>query len=117
MSKMYNPPHPGELVKSTLVEGAGISVTDAADLLGISRGSLSKLINCHSGISPEMAIRLSIALNTSSEMWLNAQKSYDLWAAEKNRRHLKKEVTTLTAFQKKYVPSGVNFVYSKYQRD
>lgn len=89
---MYNPPHPGEVVQSTLIEGEGLSVTDAAKILGVSRASLSKLINCRGGISPEMAIRLSIALNTSSQMWLNLQTSYDLWEAEKSRKKLTRQV-------------------------
>lgn len=79
---MHNPPHPGSVVRSVLIEGAEMTVTDAAELLGITRGALSKLINCHTGISPDMAVRLSIALNTSSEMWLNLQCNYDLWRAE-----------------------------------
>jgi addiction module HigA family antidote len=86
---MHNPPHPGKIVKRTLIEGAHISVTEAAKMLGVGRVTISKLINGKSGISPEMAVRLSIALNTSSEMWLNMQLMYDLWQAEKNRKKLK----------------------------
>lgn len=89
---MYNPPHPGKILRDTLIDESKLTVTMAASLLGISRASMSKLINCRSGISPEMAVRLSIALNTSSEMWLNMQKSYDLWEAEKLRKKLVKHV-------------------------
>lgn len=89
---MYNPPHPGEILRNTLIDESKLTVTTAAYLLGISRASMSKLINCRSGISPEMAVRLSIALNTSSEMWLNMQTSYDLWEAEKLRKKLVKKV-------------------------
>ena len=92
---MHNPPHPGLLVKKALIEESGMSITSAAEALGISRLSLSKLVNAHSGISPEMAIRLSIALKTSSEMWLNMQRMYDLWEAEKNRAKLSKQVKVL----------------------
>ncbi len=92
MSRMHNPPHPGELVKATLIDSNNLSVTAAAANLGVTRVSLSKLINCRSGLSPEMAIRLSIELNTSAEMWLNLQKEYDLWCAEKTRNKIKQQM-------------------------
>jgi antitoxin HigA-1 len=85
---MHNPPHPGLIVKRALIEGAHLSVTKAARALGVGRVTLSKLINKKSGISPEMAVRLSLALNTSSEMWINMQSIYDLWLAEKKRKKL-----------------------------
>ncbi len=85
---MHNPPHPGTLVKRMLIESAHLTVTDAAKALGIGRVSLSKLLNQKSGISPEMAVRLSLALNTSSQMWINMQSTYDLWQAEKKRKKL-----------------------------
>jgi addiction module HigA family antidote len=87
--KMHNPPHPGKLVKYMLIDSAKLSVTDAAKALDVGRVTLSHLINCKSGISPEMAVRLSIALNTSSEMWVNMQAMYDLCRAEKKRRKFK----------------------------
>lgn len=93
MTIMHNPPHPGKLVKATLLDGSGLSITKAAEMLGITRGSLSKLINCRGGLSPEMAMRLSIALNTSVEMWLNLQTSYDLWVVEKSRNKIKQQVS------------------------
>src|SRR5579863_7380713 len=86
---MHNPPHPGIIVKRMLIEGAHLSVTDAAKALGVGRVTLSKLLNKKSGISPEMAVRLSLALNTSSEMWVNMQAMYDLWQAEKKRKKLR----------------------------
>jgi len=86
---MHNPPHPGEVIKELCVDPLGLSVTDAAKGLGISRKTLSNIINGHAGISPEMAVRLSIAFNTSSESWLNQQLQYDLWFAEKERKKLK----------------------------
>jgi len=95
MTKIHNPPHPGKLVKATLLDGSGLSITKAASILGITRGSLSKLVNCRGGLSPEMAIRLSIALNTSVEMWLNLQTSYDLWVVEKSRSKIKTQVSRL----------------------
>ncbi|MFO1259165.1 MAG: HigA family addiction module antitoxin [Gammaproteobacteria bacterium] len=90
--RMYNPPHPGEVLKDTLIDGCGLTVTGAADILDVSRVSLSKILNGKSGVSPEMAVRISIALNTSSEMWLNLQAAYDLWEAEKKRKKLTAKV-------------------------
>lgn len=90
---MYNPPHPGKIVKKAIVDGAGLSVTEAAAALGVGRVSISRLINGHTGISPEMAIRLSIALGTSSKMWLNMQSNYDLWQLRKMELKLNKQVS------------------------
>jgi addiction module HigA family antidote len=67
-----------------VLEPLSLTVTDAASSLGASRKALSRILNGHAGISPEMAVRLSIAFNTSAECWLNQQLQYDLWQAEKN---------------------------------
>lgn len=88
---MHNPPHPGKIVKKSLLDHTDLTVTAAAKLLGVHRATLSKLINCKSNISPEMAIRLSKALETSSEMWINMQAMYDLAQAEKMRKKIKVE--------------------------
>ncbi len=85
---MHNPPHPGEVIKELCLEPLGISVTAAAEGLGVSRKTLSAILNGRAGISPEMAVRLSIAFDTSSESWLNQQTQYDLWQAEQNRDSL-----------------------------
>jgi len=85
---MSNPPHPGEIIKELCLKPLDMSVTAAADALGVSRKTLSSIINGKSGISPEMAVRLSIAFNTSSESWLNQQMQYDLWQAEAQRKKL-----------------------------
>ena len=87
--KMHNPPHPGEILRDLCIEPLGLSVTETAEALGITRKTLSSILNGRSGISPEMAVRLSIAFGTSSESWLNQQSQYDLWAAEKRRKDLK----------------------------
>ena len=87
--KMHNPPHPGEVIKELCLEPLGISITEAAQKLGVSRKTLSEVVNGRSGISPEMAIRLSIAFETTPESWLNQQMMYDLWKAEKNSKKLK----------------------------
>ena len=86
---MHDPPHPGEIIKELCLEPLGISVTEAAKALGVSRKTLSSIINGKAGISPEMAVRLSIAFNTSSESWLNQQTQYDLWQAEQHRNELR----------------------------
>ena len=86
---MHNPPHPGEILRALCLEPLGLSVTDTARALGVSRKTLSSIINGRAAISPEMAVRLSIAFDTSAESWLNQQVQYDLWIAEKRRRSLK----------------------------
>jgi addiction module HigA family antidote len=87
--KMHNPPHPGEVLRSLCIEPLGITVTDAAKALGISRKTLSAILNRRAGISPEMAIRLSKAFDTSAESWLNQQIQYDLWVAERSAGKIK----------------------------
>jgi addiction module HigA family antidote len=93
--KMHNPPHPGEVLKALCLEPLNLTITEAARSLGISRKTLSSILNGRAGISPEMAVRLSIAFNTSAESWLNQQLQYDLWQAERSRKRL--HVTRLTA--------------------
>jgi antitoxin HigA-1 len=86
--KMDNPPHPGEVLRQLCLEPLNLTVTETARSLGVSRKALSSILNGRTGISPEMAVRLSIAFNTSAESWLNQQLQYDLWHAEKNRARL-----------------------------
>ena len=86
---MHNPPHPGEVVRELCLEPLGLSVTEAADGLGVSRKTLSAILNGRAGISPEMALRLSIAFDTTPESWLNQQAQYDLWVARKGARQLR----------------------------
>jgi addiction module HigA family antidote len=93
--KMHNPPHPGEVLRQLCLEPLNLTVTDAARSLGVSRKALSSILNGRAGISPEMAVRLSIAFDTSAESWLTQQLQYDLWHAEKNRKLLR--VTRLSA--------------------
>ena len=78
---MHDPPHPGEVIRELCLEPLGLSVTKAADGLGVSRTALSELLNGHSGVSPEMAIRLSKAFGGGPESWLAQQMYYDLWRA------------------------------------
>jgi addiction module HigA family antidote len=81
---MYNPPHPGEVIRELCLQPLGISVTAAAKGLGVTRKALSELLNGKSGVSPSMAMRLAIAFDTSPESWLNMQQPYDLYRARKN---------------------------------
>ena len=88
---MHNPPHPGEVLRELCLEPLGLSVTRASEALGVSRKTLSAILNGRAGISPEMALRLSKAFGTTPESWLNQQMQYDLWVTEKNVGRLKVE--------------------------
>ncbi len=94
---MHNPPHPGEVIRELCLEPLGITVTAAAKALGVSRKALSELLNGKTGISAEMALRLSIAFDTTPESWLSQQMHYDLWQAEKKLKDLRVEKLTLAA--------------------
>ena len=84
---MKNPPHPGGVVLRQCIEPLGLTITDAADALGVTRNTLSELINEKRGISPEMAVRLSKVFGGTEEGWLMQQAQYDL--AQVHREHLK----------------------------
>lgn len=82
---IHNPLHPGFIVHEILIEGAKLSVTQASEYLEINRSTLSRLLNGHANISPEMALRLSTFLpNTDMEFWLNVQRDYDIWVTKKH---------------------------------
>jgi len=87
--KMHNPPHPGEIIREQCLEPLGLTVTAAAKGLGVTRKALSELLNGHSGVSPEMAIRLSKAFGGTPETWLRLQMQYDLWQAERRVSQIK----------------------------
>ena len=87
-TRMHNPPHPGKIIKALCLEPLGLSITDAARGLGISRKTLSAILNGRAGISPEMAVRLSIAFDTTAESWISQQTQYDFWHAEQRRNDL-----------------------------
>jgi|CXWL01.1.fsa_nt_gi addiction module HigA family antidote len=89
--KIHNPSHPGEVIKELCLKPMDLSVTDAAKGLGVSRKTLSAILNGRAGISPEMALRLAKAFDTSPESWLNQQMQYDLWTAEQNLGELNVE--------------------------
>lgn len=75
---MKNPPHPGRIVRQDCIEPLGLTITEAAKALGVTRQALNNLVNAKAGISPEMAVRLSKAFGGSAEMWLRLQANYDL---------------------------------------
>jgi addiction module HigA family antidote len=86
---MKNPPHPGRCIRNACLEPLGLSVTEGAAVLGVTRQALSNVINGKSGISPEMAIRLSKAFGSTPETWLRMQVAYDLAQARKNEDKIK----------------------------
>lgn len=83
LKRGMTPMHPGLVLKEMYLEPLDISVTDFANNIGVARRTVSLIVNEHSGISAEMALRLSKALNTTPELWLNMQQKYDLWNAGK----------------------------------
>lgn len=84
MGRMHNPPHPGELLREWLPEG--MTVTQAAEALGLSRVMLSKILNGRAGVTADMALRLAKWLGTSPDLWIGMQGQYDLWQASKKAR-------------------------------
>ena len=87
--KIKNPPHPGRIIKQECLEPLELSITRAADILGVTRLTLSNVVNGKNGVSPEMAIRLSKAFGSSPEVWLGLQMDYDLAEAEKKSSRIK----------------------------
>ena len=88
---MINPPHPGEIVRYECLEPLGLTVTRAAEGLGVTRQALSELVNERTGVSVEMAIRLSRAFGSTPETWLRMQMAYDLWQARERAAQIEVE--------------------------
>jgi len=86
---MKNPPHPGSSIKDACLEPLGLNVTEAAKVLGIARHTLSRVLNGHAGISPDMAIRLEKAGWSNADHWLRLQTAYDLAEARRHERKIK----------------------------
>lgn len=86
---MKNPPHPGRSIRTACLEPLGLPVTEGAKILGVTRQTLNNVINGKSGISPEMAIRLSKAFGSTAETWLSMQLAYDLAMARKSESKIK----------------------------
>ena len=87
--RIHNPPHPGEILRELCLEPLALTITEAAEGLGVSRKTLSAILNGRASVSPEMAMRLSLAFGTSAESWLNHQLHYDLWQVQKQRKNLR----------------------------
>jgi antitoxin HigA-1 len=92
MASQFNPPHPGEVLRDGVFAGTGITVTEFAGRLGVTRVALSRVLNGKASISADMAVRLSKALDGSAASWLHMQANYDLWHAE---RALKKSAAKI----------------------
>jgi addiction module HigA family antidote len=88
MIQMYNPPHPGEVIKGLWLDPMDVSITQAARAMGVSRKTLSKIVNGQGRVTPEIAVRLSVSLGNSAESWLGHQAAYDLWELEQHRDSL-----------------------------
>ncbi len=88
---MQNPPHPGEIIQYECLEPLGLSITTAAQGLGVTRQTLSNLVNAKTGVSVEMAIRLSKAFGSSPETWLQMQMAYDIWRAREEADEIQVE--------------------------
>lgn len=80
--KMYNPPHPGKILREMYIKPLALTGTAFANIIGVRKATISDLINCKSGITPRMAIKLGKALNTTPDLWLGLQMQYDLWQEE-----------------------------------
>jgi antitoxin HigA-1 len=93
--RMKNPPHPGRIIRQECIEPLGLTITEAAKRLGVTRQTLNNLVNGKGGISPEMSIRLSKAFGSNPEIWLGMQMEYDLAQAEKGANKIK--VSRITA--------------------
>ena len=86
---MYNPAHPGEILKALILDALDLSITEAAEHLNISRKTLSKVINGNGAITPEMALRLELAFKKpTADHWLRLQNAYDLWQTRQNKNLL-----------------------------
>ena len=97
MTPMHTPPHPGEIVREECLEPLGLTVTRAAQGLGVTRQALSDLVNGKAGVSVEMSLRLSKAFGSSPETWLGMQSAYDLWRAQERADSIEVERFTQAA--------------------
>jgi len=89
--RMYDPPHPGDILRGLWLEPMGVSVSEAAKALGVSRKTLSKFINGRGTVTAEMAVRLELCFGASAESWLAHQAAYQLWQMEARRPELRVE--------------------------
>lgn len=85
-AKMHNPAHPGEILRELYLGPMGLTITEAAEALGVSRKHLSAIANGHVPVTPDMAMRLAGAFATEPELWVNLQAQYDLWQVSRKAR-------------------------------
>tara|TARA_R110001592_G_scaffold42654_5_gene138521 strand:- start:16282 stop:16578 length:297 start_codon:yes stop_codon:yes gene_type:complete len=86
---MFNPAHPGEIIKDLVIESLGLTITDVASHLDVSRKTLSKVLNARGSVTPEMAVRLELAFGKpSADHWLRLQNAYDLWQTRQQKESL-----------------------------
>jgi addiction module HigA family antidote len=90
--RQHNPPHPGEVLVGLWLLPLELTVTEAAEALGVSRKTVSKIVNGSGSVTPEMAVRLELAFGASAESWLGHQSAYDLWHVEQQRSRIAQEV-------------------------
>lgn len=90
MTEMFNPPHPGEVLKEEFLEPLGLTITETAKALGVSRKAISEIVNQRAGISADMALRLAYAFDTTPDLWMGMMESYALFKAKKVWKDLKK---------------------------
>lgn len=83
--RMHNPPHPGELLLEMYLEPLGVSITQAADALGVSRKHLSEIVNAKVSVTPDMAARLGVAFGTGPDIWIKLQGQYDIWVLSQTK--------------------------------
>lgn len=92
------PTHPGQILKEDYLEQLSITITELSKILGVSRKTLSKIVNERASVTPEMALKLSKAFDTSPELWLNLQKNYDLWQAANRSKEWQKIKSVIEPF-------------------
>lgn len=106
MNMMHNPPHPGETLREDMLPALGLTVTDAAIQLGVTRAALSRVLNGRAGVSPEMALRLERWLGLEhggrASVWLGAQAAFDLWQTQKSAKAALTKIKPINHNDKSY---------------
>lgn len=85
-ARMANPAHPGEILRELYLEPMGVTITEAAEALGVSRKHISAIVNGRAPVTPDMAMRLAVVFTTEPETWVNLQAQYDLWDISRKAR-------------------------------
>jgi antitoxin HigA-1 len=118
MSQMYNPPHPAEVLKELWLDEIDYTITGLAIKLDVSRQTMSNFLNCKMGITPEFAVKLAKAFNTTPSHWLGMQIDFDLWQLQKNSKVTKKLLKNVqTLFPNHELHSNVPMVNLKSKKD